>query len=88
MVHVEVVGMQFGMNGDMVMGKVEMKSMVLYMVYVVEVKAHMMRFDMMKGMDGDMAHGRQRNMVEKDNQSMCDIVVGVKVDPYMVCYWI
>ena len=46
------------MNGDMVMGKVEMKSMVLYMVYVVEVKAHMMRFDMMKGMDGDMAHGR------------------------------
>ena len=41
------------MNGDMVMGKVEMKSMVLYMVYVVEVKAHMM-----KDMDGDMAHGR------------------------------
>ena len=46
------------MNGDMVMGKVEMKSMVLYMVYVVEVKAHMMRFDMMKDMDGDIAHGR------------------------------
>ena len=41
---------------------VEVKSMVLCMVYVVEVKAHMMRFDMMfdmmKDMDGDMAHGR------------------------------
>ena len=40
------------------MGKVEMKSMVLCMVYVVEVKAHTMRFDMIKNMDGDMAHGR------------------------------
>ena len=36
--------------------------MVLCMVYVVKVKAHIMRFDMMfdmmKDMDGDMAHGR------------------------------
>ena len=41
---------------------VEVKSMVLCMVYVVKVKAHIMRFDMMfdmmKDMDGDMAHGR------------------------------
>ena len=40
------------------MGKVELKSMVLCMVYVVEVKDHMMRFDMMKVMDSNMAHGR------------------------------
>ena len=46
------------MNGDMVIGKVEIKSMVLFMVYVVEVKAHMMMFYIMKDMDGDMAHGR------------------------------
>ena len=46
------------MNGDMVMGKVKMKSMVLCMVFVVKVKAHMMRFYMMKDLDGDMAHGR------------------------------
>ena len=40
------------------MGKVEMKSMVLCMVYVVKVKAHMVRFYMMKDLDGHMAHGR------------------------------
>ena len=83
-----VVDMQFDKNGDMVVDMVDVKSMVLCMVYMVKVKTHIMRFDKMKYMDGDMAHGRQRNMVEKDNQSMCDIVVGEKVDPYMVCYWI
>ena len=30
----------------------------LCMVYVVKVKAHMMRFYMMKDLNGDMAHGR------------------------------
>ena len=42
----------------MLMGQVKMKSKVLCIVYVVEVKAHMMRFYMMKDLDGHMAHGR------------------------------
>ena len=33
---------------------VDVKSMVLCMVYMVKVKTHIMRFDMMKYMDGDM----------------------------------
>lgn len=35
-----------------------MQSMVSCMVYMVEVKNHMMRLDMMKGMVEDVAHGR------------------------------
>lgn len=42
----------------MLMGQVKMKSKVLCIVYVVEVKFHMVRLDMIKDLDGDMNHGR------------------------------
>lgn len=50
------------------------------MAYMVEVKAHMVRIGMVKG----MAHGVEENMVSKDHRSMN--VVWMKLGPYIVCH--